>query len=559
MVRLWLVSLGLIAAAVLVYAPARDFDFVSWDDPEYVTQNVHVRQGLSIDGVVWAFTTGDHENWHPLVALSHMLDCEIYGIAPAGHHLSNIVLHVLNVLLLFGVLHAMTGAIWQCAWVAALFAVHPLNVEAVAWVSARKDVLSTLLGLLAMAAYVAYARRGGIGRYLLSAALLALGLMAKPMLVTLPLVFLLLDYWPLGRLRIGGARTEAVAEQPRTRRSLGYLLLEKLPLLALSVASSMVTYTVLRPRVVVPSTFRPVPFELRAANAVVSYVRYLAQALWPTDLAILYPHPNLPGGTPWSAGQVIGAAVLLVVISAAVLWARRQRYLLVGWLWYLGTLVPVIGLMQVSADAMADRYTYLPMIGIFIAVVWGAAELTGRVGRRHALPRAAMGAAAAVVLVALMAGAARQVSYWRDSIALYEHALEVAPGTAIMRTNLANVLTEKGRIDEAIEHYRLAVEIDPDFLPAHNNLGNTLMFRSQPNEAVEHYRRAVALAPNLPHTHINLADTLIVLGRIDEAIAHYERALALDARHMGADRTRLRLADARRLRQLRGPGNSNGD
>jgi tetratricopeptide (TPR) repeat protein len=559
MVRLWLVSLGLIAAAVLVYAPARDFDFVSWDDPEYVTQNVHVRQGLSIDGVVWAFTTGDHENWHPLVALSHMLDCEICGIAPAGHHLSNIVLHVLNVLLLFGVLHAMTGAIWQCAWVAALFAVHPLNVEAVAWVSARKDVLSTLLGLLAMAAYVAYARRGGIGRYLLSAALLALGLMAKPMLVTLPLVFLLLDYWPLGRLRIGGARTEAVAEQARMRRSLGHLLLEKLPLLALSVASSIVTYAVLRQRVVVPSTFRPVPFELRAANAVVSYVRYLAQALWPTDLAILYPHPNLPGGTPWSAGQVIGAAVLLVVISAAVLWARRQRYLLVGWLWYLGTLVPVIGLMQVSADAMADRYTYLPMIGIFIAVVWGAAELTGRVGRRHALPRAAMGAAAVVVLVALMACAARQVSYWRDSIALYEHALEVAPGTAIMRTNLANVLTEKGRIDEAIEHYRLAVEVDPDYLPAHNNLGNMLMFRSQPNEAVQHYSRAVALAPNLPHTHINLADTLIVLGRIDEAIAHYERALALDARHMGADRTRLRLADARRLRQLRGPGNSNGD
>ena len=545
-----LIGLGLIAATLVVYAPAARFDFISWDDPEYVTQNAHVREGLSVDGVIWAFTTGDRENWHPLVGLSHMLDCDLYGLDPGGHHLTNIVVHVLNALVLFGLLQAMTGAIWPSAWVAAAFALHPLNVQAVAWVSARKDVLSGLFGLLAVAAYAGYARRGGPGRYLLAAALLALGLMAKPMLVTLPLLFLLLDYWPLGRMRGAPADRAPATRRHAVQRPLGSLVIEKLPLLALSLASSIVTLAVQWGTWEQPSTFRPVPFDLRAANAVVSYVWYLAKAFWPTDLALFHPHPNLPGGMPWSAAQVIGSSAVLMAISAAALWAHRQRYLAMGWLWYLVALVPTIGLLQVSAEALAARYVYLPMIGVFIAAAWGAAGFASRFAHRHPALRVSVVAVAAAVLAACMLGTAREVRYWRDSVTLYERTLAVAPGSAIMRSNLGDVLAEGGRIDEAMQQYRLALAIDADHLPAHCNLAN-LLVRAQPTAAVGHYRRAVELAPQMPHMHINLADTLLVLGQPDEAIEHYERALAIDANHLDADRTRARLVYARRVRAAR--------
>jgi Flp pilus assembly protein TadD len=328
-------------------------------------------------------------------------------------------------------------------------------------------------------------------------------------------------------------------------------VIEKLPLLALSVVSSIVALVVQRGGWSAPSAFRAIPIELRAANALVSYVRYLLKALWPTNLTVLYPHPYLPGGEPWSAGQVIGAAVVLVAITALVLWARRHRHLPVGWFWYLGTLVPTIGLLQISGEAIADRFVYVPLIGIFIAVAWEVAASTTGAAHRHAAVRVATAATASAAVIGCMIVAGRQVRYWQSSATLYAHAVEIEPRSAIMQTNLANVLAEQGQTDDAIQRYRIAVDVDPGYIPAHANLGNMLIRRGQANEAVEHYRRAADLAPDLPYMHINLADALLTLGRADEAIAHYERALALDPNHLGVERTRQNLAYALRLRQTR--------
>jgi tetratricopeptide (TPR) repeat protein len=536
MSRSLLICLLLIAATAAVYGQVIRFDFVSWDDPIYVTENVHVRRGLTTDGLVWAFTTAHGGNWHPLTGLSHMLDCQLYGVNPVGHHLTNIVLHILNALLLFGVLRVMTRAVFPSAFVAALFALHPLHVESVAWVSERKDVLSTLLGLLSMWAYVAYARRAGLGRYLLTALFLALGLMAKPMLVTLPLVFLLLDYWPLDRLRVGpevGADDREATESstaPRLaypRRSIGHLLLEKIPLAALSAISSAVTFTVQRSQ----GSMQPadvVPIQLRVANALVSYVWYIGKTIWPSSLSVLYPHPNLAGGTPWAAWQVAGAAVLLLVISVLMIRVTRRRYAIVGWLWYLGTLVPVIGLVQVGYQAAADRYTYVPLIGLFIIAAWGGADLVASWQRRHPLVRPAMALAAAVVVAAAMACTWSQARYWRDAVTLYEHALEVAPRHPLMHNNLGFVLRSQGKLDRAIRHYRQALEVDPNFALAHNNLGNALHSQGKLDEAIRHYRRALQADPDLALAHNNMGYALQSRGKLDEAIRHYRRALQAD-------------------------------
>jgi Tfp pilus assembly protein PilF len=497
--------------------------------------------------VRWAFTTGDREDWHPLVAVSHMLDCDLFGLEAGGHHLTNILLHMANVLLLFAILDAMTKASWPSAWVASMFAVHPLNVEAVAWVSARKDVLSTFFGLLSVAAYVAYAHRGGTRRYLLTAVLLALGLMAKPMLVTLPFVFLLLDYWPLRRLAIETEDTQRAGR--RREQTVRTLVIEKLPLLALSVVSSIVALVVQRGGWSAPSAFRAIPIELRAANALVSYVGYLLKALWPTNRTVLYPHPYLPGGEPWSAGQVIGAAVVLVAVTALVLWARRHRHLPVGWFWYLGTLVPTIGLLQISGEAIADRFVYVPLIGIFIAVAWEVAASTTGVAQRHAAVRVATAATASAAVIGCMIVAGRQVRYWQSSATLYAHAVEIEPRSAIMQTNLASILAEQGQTDDAIQRYRIALDVDP--LPAGTaSLGNML----KPHAVRPMKPSSTTAAPPISGP-ICRTCTSICRCAADarphrrRAIAHYERALALDPNHLGVERTRRDPAYALRLRQ----------
>jgi tetratricopeptide (TPR) repeat protein len=518
------VHLLLVAATLAVFAQTVGFEFVSYDDERYVTENAPVKRGLTAGGVGWAFGSGT-ENWHPLTWLSHMLDVEIYGLDPAGHHATNVALHVLNALLLFGVLQTMTRATWRSAFVAALFAVHPLHVESVAWVSERKDVLSTAFGLLSLWAYVAYARRGGAGRYLLAASSLALGLMSKAMLVTLPLLFLLLDYWPLRRIRPakGAPEPEDPACRPRSPRT---LLLEKLPLLALSAAAGVITLLFQRGAGAVGSE-QVLPVYLRAANAVVSYVIYLSKAFWPVDLCIHYPHPYVPGtgGTPFAEWQVAGAAALLLAISALAVRAKRAPYALVGWLWYLVGLLPAIGLIQVGTQGMADRYTYVPLIGIFIAITWGGADLAMRLGRRRGWILPVGRAAATAVLAASIACAFFQTRHWRDSEALFEHALSVTPNNSTIHLDLGFALQLRGRIDEAIHHYRRALEVKPDYALAHLNLGSALARRGELDLAIRHLRRALEITPEFPKAHSNLGSALRAQGRLDEAIDHYRHAL----------------------------------
>jgi hypothetical protein len=406
-----LVCLALVAATAAVYWPVLGNDFVNYDDPGYVTTNEFVQQGLTWEAVKWAFVTGKQANWHPLTWLSHMLDCELFGLEhPWGHHLTSLLLHALNTVLLFGLMRTLVrGRLWPAALVAAVFALHPLHVQSVAWVAERKDVLSAAFGLGAMLAYVRYARHPGILRYLPVPLLLALGLMAKPMLVTLPFVLLLFDYWPLRRLEPDPGRGLA--------KRVGWLLLEKLPLLALAAASSVVTYLVQHAGGAVKDTIQ-YPWSERWANAVVALARYLGKTVWPTDLIVFYPHPV--GG--WPIGLVLAAGALVLGITLMTVYAARARpYLIAGWLWFVGTLVPVIGLVQVGAQSMADRYMYLPLIGLAMMVAYGLSDLV------RAWPRARV-PVVAVTLVALIASSAAatwQLGYWRNSVTLFQHELAV--------------------------------------------------------------------------------------------------------------------------------------
>jgi tetratricopeptide (TPR) repeat protein len=532
------VYLLLTAITIVVFGQVVRFDFVSWDDPWYVTENLHVRGGLTWDGIVWAFTSEHGGNWHPVTGLSHMLDCSLYGLDPTGPHVTNLVLHIVNTLLVFGVLRRMQCAVWPSAFVAALFAVHPLHVESVAWISQRKDVLSALFGLLSIRAYVAYASRGGSRCYVLTALFLTLGLLAKPMLVTLPLVFLLLDYWPLDRIRIGpadGSGHPATATRERVDpkrfrcppRPVRDVLIEKVPLVVLALVSGVMT-VIVQGRAGNMQFTESVSIQLRIANALVSYVRYIGKLIWPSNLSILYPHPNLPGGVPWTAWEVAGAALLLLAVTAAVVSSRGRRYPLVGWLWFLGMLVPVIGLLQVGRQAMADRYTYLPSIGLFIIVAWSAAEVVARWPGRQGRTRLVMALAAGGIVIAYMAAARSQVRYWRASLPLFERALVVTPRSPVLHNALGSALSARGRQDEAMGHYRQALAVEPENELAHYNLGIASQSRGHIDEAIRHYRRALAAKPDYAVAHNNLASVLVNLGRVEEAIAHYDQAVRFE-------------------------------
>ena len=541
------VAVLLAVATLAVYAQVAGHGFVSYDDPDYVSGNPYVRAGLTRAGLSWALTTGHAGNWHPLTWLSHMLDCQLFGLRPGAHHLTNVLLHTANSLLLFVLLRGMSGALWPSAAVASFFALHPLHVESVAWVSERKDVLSTLFWMLTLLAYWRYTRQPSLRRYLPVLVLLALGLMAKPMLVTLPLVMLLLDVWPLGRLplaapegrdtprversarrqdvRPGGdprarkaRRSEAL---PRARRAAWppglRLVLEKVPFVALAAASSVVTFVVqLHGGAVAPVD--TLPFEARGANALVSYAAYLGKMIYPAGLVIFYPRVPLPAWQVAAAGLALVAGSLLVIRLAP-----RRPWLLVGWLWYVVTLLPVIGLVQVGDLAMADRYTYVPLIGPFIMLAWTAAEIV----RRRPAWRSMVAASVGVLLAGCAAGTGLQLRYWRSSMTLFEHAVEVIPDNYVAHLSLGNALAEQGRLDDAIAHYSAALRVKPDLAKAHGNLGVILARQGKLEEAVAQYAEALRLNPDLPETHNNLGAALAERGRIEEAIAHYDRALRL--------------------------------
>jgi Tfp pilus assembly protein PilF len=512
-----LVGLVLVAGTVAVFARACGNDFINFDDPLYVTENAHVQEGLSGEGVRWALTSTEVFNWHPLTWLSLQGDYQLYRLRPWGYHLTNLLLHAANALLLFLALRRLSGVVWPAALVAALFALHPLHVESVAWVAERKDVLSTFFGFLAIIAYTSYVQRPGPGRYLVVALALALSLTAKPMLVTLPAVLLLLDYWPLGRLRLGQAVPATAL--PAAPASAAFLLGEKLPLFALAAASGVVTLVV-QNRGGAMRSLETITLGQRWANAVVSYLRYLGMAVWPGGLTPFYPYPL--GGLPlW---QVAGASALLLGITVLVFAVARSRpYLAVGWLWYLGTLLPVIGLVQVGNQALADRYTYVPLVGVFLMAAWGLADLAAwRGGLRLVLVPAA---AAALLACAVLT--VRQISYWHDSRSLWEHALRVTENNYLAEANVGALAIDRSP-EEAREHLQAAMRINPHYPRPYLNLGVLLERQGRIDDAIACYSRGLDLEPHQPGTRACLAMALWKQGKVDEAIGQFTEATRLD-------------------------------
>jgi Flp pilus assembly protein TadD len=509
----WAILLGLAIAVFVAFEGVGGHGFLNYDDDEYVTGNVQVRGGLTLRGFVWAWTTFYAANWHPMTWLSHMTDVSLFGLDPGSHHLTSLVVHIVNTLLLFLLLEGMTGSAWPSAAVAAMFGVHPLHVESVVWIAERKDVLATFWGFAAMLAYTRYAARPTRPRYLAVFALFSLSLLSKPMLVTLPVLLLLLDFWPLRRWR--------------SLPDLAPMVREKLPLLALSAASALVTILAQRAGGAL-GTLASFPWPARVANACVGYAAYLIEVVWPVGLAVFYPFPE--GGPAWwraglAAGAVAGATF------AAVRLRRRMPYLIAGWSWYMVALLPVIGLVQVGEHARADRYTYVPLVGIFVAVCWGLRELARDRPGGEAAPRApvrVLGVSAVAVLAVLVVLTRQQVGYWRDSETLFEHALAVTRDNATAHLNLALALFEENRYQDASEHLLEAVRIRPGWEKARNNLGLALLRLGKPAEARPQLEEAVRLDPELPEAHSNLGMALAKLGRVDEAVAEFSRAIELD-------------------------------
>ena len=541
---------GLALACLVIYGQTLAHGFISYDDGLYVFENPRVAAGLSWENVVWAFTSRTAMYVHPVTWLSHMLDCTIFGLRPWGHHLTNLLLHALNAILLYLAFARMTRRQWPSAFVAALFAVHPLHVESVAWVAERKDMLSMLFWAAALHAYAWHRERPGTRRYLAVAFLFLLALLSKPMAVTLPCVLLLLDYWPLHRVD----RTEPVRDMARAGARLFF---EKLPLFAMTALFSVITM-VMQMQGNNLEFGRNVPLLARCANAVAVYALYLVKTVWPFGLAVYYPHPiHRP---LW---QVAGAAVLLLAVTLLCLaQARRRPWLIVGWLWYLGTLVPVIELVQAGSFSHADRYTYIPLIGIFVMVVWSLDEIAEK-GRGRA--RLLFAAGLAVVL-ALTAAAHRQTAYWKNDLTLFTHALSVTPDNPVARNNLGAMYVDQGKVKEAAEQYEIALKLDPangetqynlgvmmsamgrtaeaehwyrealknrpNHPKALNNLGGILAEAGKADEAMEYYRKAVAAAPDFADAHNNLANLLATAGQLDAALVEYGKALDINPNHI---------------------------
>jgi tetratricopeptide (TPR) repeat protein len=510
------ITLLLVLITLAAFWQVYQFDFVNYDDDRYVFHNPHVNTGLKPKNITWAFQTMHTGNWHPLTWLSLMLDGQFFGSHAGGYHTVNLFFHLLNTLLVYMVLQTMTGAPWRSAAVSALFAVHPLHIESVAWISERKDVLSTFFMLLTLLAYVRYTRRPSCRTYLPVVIGFALGLLAKPMVVTLPFILLLMDYWPLKRF---GHDTGSIpqTEGKSPTKTIGQLLYEKLPLFGLTILSIIVTLSAQRAEII---TMQYLPLSFRMSNALVSYGEYLTKTIWPLPLAVLYPHPERI--LLW---QTIGSAAALAIITAAVVrTARSYPYLLVGWLWYLGTLVPVIGIVQVGVQAMADRYTYIPLIGLFIAAVWLLSDWTDRaVYRKYILP--AFGIAVILLFFVLTR---TQVGHWRNSQALFSHALSVTKSNYVMHTNMGALLALQGNGQDAISHYQQALKIRPGDPETNYNLGNILMRQGKFKEAIPYFQKTLQSKPAYAAAHNNLGIAFGQSGDHERALEHFREAVRLD-------------------------------
>ncbi len=493
---------------ILVYYPVLSSSFINYDDPSYVTGNGHVTGGLSLASIAWAFSTFYSYNWHPLTWISHMLDVQLFGLNPAGHHLTSLLLHVGNSAVLFILLKSLTGSVGRSACVAALFALHPLHVESVAWVSERKDVLSTLFGFLAMLAYGKYVRTRKPRVYALCMLLFAASLMAKPMLVTLPFVLLLLDFWPLGRLRRAGSGADGETGT-RQALSLSSLVLEKVPFIGLSLASSVITYLAQRKGGALAGDSSLIA---NSGNAAVNYVTYALKMFWPIKLAVFYPHnPVVP---VW---QIVLAVMSVVFMSVVVIGAaRRLPYLAVGWLWYLGTLVPVVGFVRIGQHALADRYTYVPLIGLFILAVWGGADL----GERLRISRAAITGALIAILAICSVLTTLQARTWHDSITLFRHALDVTEDNWLAHKNLAAALANRGNLEDAVQHASESLRIKPDPLE-YVSQGWLYLELGRYEQALEACKNSLSLAPGNDKAHFIMGVAYVYLKDHRSALAEY--------------------------------------
>jgi protein O-mannosyl-transferase len=527
-----LLCTGLVLASVIVYWPARSYDFVDYDDDVYVIDNPHIQSGINWQSVKWALTTSYYSYWHPLTWLSHTLDWQLFNGKPGPMHLVNVFLHAASSVLLFIVLNRMTKRIWPCIFVAGLFALHPLNVESVAWIANRKNVLSTLFWFLTMLAYTRYAERPSPGRYIITLIFFEMGLMSKPMVVTLPFVLLLLDYWPLGRYSI-------------SLRLIRNLILEKVPFVMLAGVSCVSTFFSQKQA----GTLVDVPFKERLAVSISSYLDYIGKMLWPEYLGVLYPFP----GSFMPASKVMLSACLLILITVLVFYYGRQfKYLIVGWLWYLGTLVPVIGIVHVGAQAMADRYAYVPLIGIFIIIAFGAAELSLKIPFRKAV----FATIAPAVLLACAVLTSIQLTYWKNSMTLFDHALTVIesksakfnaangrhlddafmfiPNSPVIYNNYANALRKAGRVDEAIDYYKFALKLQPEYAPARYNLAIALGTTGRYEEAAEQCRVYLAAYPDNSDMQTTLGLMLLKQGKLDEAVESFKKALQINPNNQQA-------------------------
>ena len=516
--RILCLSILIAVLTLAIYWQVLDYGFINFDDPTYVIENNHIRDGLTIEGIKWAFTSFYASNWHPLTWLSHMLDIEFHGMNPGKHHLSNITIHTLNAVLLFILLERMTGMLWRSAMVAALFALHPLHVESVAWISERKDVLSTFFGILTLSAYVWYTRMPGLKRYSLMAVLFICSVMSKPMMVTLPFLMLVLDFWPLKRIDVM-KRESGYKPVMRTLHNLLLLLREKIILFAVALISGIVTVCAQHSGGAVQSV---VLLNLgdRMMNAAVSYCTYIWKMVWPTDLAVYYPYPSA-----FVFPYVVLCVVLIVVVTIAIIaFMDKRPYFASGWFWYMVTLLPVIGIIQVGGQSMADRYTYVPSIGIFIMAVWGVSDLLIPFRNRKVILTgiSALVIGASSILTFIQAG------YWRDSIILFGHALDVTNGNDLAHFNLGHALEENGNAHEAEKHYRDAVVLKAHNAAYHTALGSLLADTGRTDEAVEHLTQALQIEPALIEARVNLGNIMLLRGETEGSIQEYSKALTAD-------------------------------
>ena len=516
------ISIVLIALTWAVFAQTGGYQFVNYDDPLYVLDNAHVRAGLTWRGIAWAFTHVHSQNWHPLTTMSHMLDCQLFGVNPGAHHLVNVFFHSIAAVLLFILLAQITNSIWASAFVAAVFAIHPLRVESVAWIAERKDVLSGVFFMLTLLAYFRWTRKPTVGRYLAVSVLFACGLMSKPMLITTPIVLLLLDYWPLNR-------SQKSQDRGQNRLVWSKLLIEKIPLFALSIGSCFAT---LWAQNFALGSTQFLPLQWRVTNALFSYFEYVRQMFWPVDLIPFYVHPE----NRLEIWRLLIAAISLIALTAIVIVRRKQNpYLLVGWLWYIVMLIPVIGIVQVGLQGHADRYTYLPQIGLDIALVWLIWDLTkscsprrgasAKAGRPHKI---ILSAAAAIVLITLSSLSWKQTTHWRDTETLWRHTLAVTPDSDVAHAGLGGILFVRGQIDESIDHYERALRLRDGNVAAHFGLGRALAAKQKTDAAIFHFQKALSIQPDNIGASNDLGVMFASKGEIREAISAWQQSLSFD-------------------------------